>query len=106
MNTYEPEKWVIIEISTGTNIVQKVFCGNYGGYTGSDTWKLNSGNVSETEFPDRWEFTGANGSVYICYKHCYGMSNYMFGIFKGWLGQLKDDMVLLVLEDKYATKEL
>lgn len=104
MSEYTPERWVVLEINSGNSITYKVFSGTYGGYGGSDTWKLNSGNVDEVEFEDRWEFTGYSGSTYTCYKQCYGMSNYMFSIFRSWLGQLVDDQSIIVLEDKYSPK--
>ena len=84
MSIYTPNRWVILKIEHDGEIIHKVFSGNYGGYGGSDTWKLNSGNVTEEEFEDRWEFAGYTGSKYICYKHCYGMSNYMYSIYSSW----------------------
>jgi hypothetical protein len=72
-----PDKWIVLQITDGKDLVNKVLAGWYGGYLGSDMWRLNSGNTKEQEFDDRWEFTGSSGSVYVCYKDNYGMSSYM-----------------------------
>ena len=73
---YYPDRWIVIKITSpeyGT--VEKVLAGWYGGYLGSDSWKLNSGNKRTAEYEDRFEFTGHSGSVYVCYKSRYGVSN-------------------------------
>jgi hypothetical protein len=84
MSTYTPDRWVVLEMNSEHGKIQKVFAGWYGGFTGSDSWKLNSGITKVEEFEDRYEFVGETGSVYICYKTCYGMSLYMAGVLMGW----------------------
>jgi hypothetical protein len=79
-----PERWVVLAITHNNQKIHKVFAGWYGGYLGSDSWKLNSGNVAEKEFDDRWEFTGVSGSVYVCYKAAYGMSVHMCSLLEHW----------------------
>ena len=90
MSEYTPARWVVLEVNNGKETVNKVFAGWYGGYGGSDSWKLNSGNFKEEEFDDRWEFTGYSGSVYICRKSAYGMSVYMGQVYQTWLDGLKE----------------
>ena len=91
MNTYNPDRWVVLEfefldVTSGeTEIVQKVFAGWYGGYAGSDSWKLNSGITEIWIDGDRYEFAGSSGSVYQCHKNGYGMSSYMTTIYSRWL---------------------
>lgn len=84
MSEYTPDCWVVLEMNSEYGKIQKVFSGNYGGYLGSDTWKLNSGIVKVNKFDDRYEFVGETGSVYVCYKTCYGMSLYMAGVLARW----------------------
>lgn len=90
MSRYVPDKWILLETGDGTETVYKVFAGWYGGYTGSDSWKLSSGVTNMTVFPDRYEFENFSGSLYVCYKAVEGMSMYMRQIFDGFMTQLKD----------------
>ena len=99
MSEYTPDRWVVLQVNNGTEIINKVFAGWYGGYLDGDSWKLNSGNVKEEEFDDRWEFTGHSGSVYTCYKSAYGMSGYMGSILAGWQSQLPEDCSMEPLEN-------
>ena len=96
---YTPERWVILEVNNGKEVINKVFAGWYGGYLDGDSWKLNSGNAKEEEFEDRWEFTGYSGSVYTCYKSAYGMSVYMGQLLSNWQSQLRETMTMQILEE-------
>jgi hypothetical protein len=104
MNRYTPDRWVVLEVNNGTEIINKVFAGWYGGYLDGDSWQLNSGNVKEEEFETSWEFTGTSGSVYVCYKAAYGMSAYMGGILAGWLNAITEPASIKILES-YDVKE-
>lgn len=91
MREYVPDVWVILKISSeGHGTVNKVFAGWYGGYTGSDSWKLNSGIEKTEDMGDHYLFTGATGSVYKCYKNSVKMSGYMSMILSGWQEKFKD----------------
>jgi hypothetical protein len=67
---HTPDVWVILEFS-GTKVpktYQRVLAGWYGGYGGSNSWKLSSG---VTEIVDRgkcWEIFNDSGSIYVCVK--------------------------------------
>ena len=98
MSNYTPDRWVIVEVNNGTEGTRKVFAGWVGGYLDGDSWKLNSGNVKEEEFDDRWEFTGYSGSVYTCYKSAYGMSGYMMNILSGFQKQLPEGCSIEVVD--------
>lgn len=102
MSEYTPDRWVVLQINNGNEIINKVFAGWYGGYLDGDSWKLNSGNVREEEFDDRWEFTGHSGSVYVCRKDVYGLSGYMSSVLAGWQSQLPDGCSMEPLEN-YAS---
>jgi hypothetical protein len=88
MSTYTPDKWIIVEVTHKGDKVQKVFANWYGGYTGSDSWKLSSGITETVEFDDRYEYTNHSGSLYICYKGCEGTSGYGASV----LSQLQKDI--------------
>lgn len=101
---YTPNRWVVLEVNNGSEVINKVFAGWAGGYLDGDSWKLNSGNAAEQEFHDRWEFTGYSGSVYVCYKNMYGMSAYMTSVFSSWnrdIEQLDGSATIKIL-DKYT----
>lgn len=83
-NTNIPDRWVVLQINQGDKTVNKVFAGWHGGYGGGDSWQLNSGIVDTKQCSDRFEFTGKSGSLYICYKACYGMTDYMEGVLNRW----------------------
>jgi hypothetical protein len=85
MSEYVPDKWVVVKIE-GKNVplTYKVFGCWYGGYLGSNSWKLNSGIKVVTEEKKYWLFEGFSGSVYKCFKGRYGL--YMYGI--GVLGEI------------------
>ena len=84
MSTYTPEKWQVIQISDDNIAVQRVFAGWYGGYLGSDSWRLSSGITNCAEFDDKYEFTNHSGSLYICYKQSQGTTGYMTQIYYNW----------------------
>jgi hypothetical protein len=96
---YTPDRWVILTIKTEIESIDKVFAGWYGGsYAGGDRWKLSSGIVDVTDDGEYVEFVNHSGSVYRCYKDCYGMSAYMNNVYQHWLGELECE---IILHDKY-----
>lgn len=104
MNTYNPDLWVILEMyekSSGT--VKKVFSGWYGGYLGSDSWKLSSGIVKVNEDDHAYEFINVSGSIYRCRKIAYGMSGLMCDVYENWQEKLKDnkDGWIRVVDEHY-----
>ena len=84
MSIYHPDRWMILELSNDKVTYKKVFSGNYGGYLGSDTWKLSSAIESIKEDTEGYEILCQSGSTYMCHKQAYGMSNYMSMILSGW----------------------
>jgi hypothetical protein len=103
MSVNVPDRWVVLEINNGKEVVNKVFAGWYGGYLDGDSWKLNSGNTNEEELDDRWEFTGYSGSTYVCYKQNYGMNGYMSTLLRDWQSALPEDKTMKIL-DGYTTE--
>lgn len=64
MNKYSPDGWVLLKIKDYC----KVFGSWAGVYTGSDSWRINSGIVKVEEDGDYILFYGASGSCYSCHK--------------------------------------
>lgn len=103
MGSYRPDRWVVLEFVTPSETVQKVFGGWYGGYEGSDTWRLNSGIVATRRTSEWFEFDGSSGSTYYCDPINYGMSAYMYSVLQAWVKQLEKhglvDIVVVPFED-------
>ena len=87
MSDYRPDRWTVIRIHATDQIIYKVFASWYGGYMGSDSWKLNSGIVRAALVDDSWEFDGSSGSVYSCHKDAYGTNGYGGHVLSGLLQQ-------------------
>ena len=78
MNEYVdhvPDKWVVVKIN-GSHPHYRVFASWYGGYLGSDSWRLNSGITSLKEEENYYLFSGSSGSVYKCHKNQWGTNGY------------------------------
>ena len=90
MNKYKPDRWVVLEFVTAQETIRKVFAGWYGGYAGSDSWKLNSGITETREKDGVFEFDGYSGSTYVCSSGNYGMSSYMYSVLQSWVAQAKE----------------
>jgi hypothetical protein len=81
MSDYNPDKWLVVKITgKDTPTVHKVFACWYGGYLGSDSWKLNSGITRAYEDGHCFMFDGSSGSIYACHKATYGASSYGYGV--------------------------
>ena len=86
MSDYYPDRWVIIKIACDKfSPVYKVFACWYGGYTGSDYWKLNSGITKVVPEGLRYNFEGSSGSIYSCHKDSYGTNMYGMSVLSGMI---------------------
>ena len=96
MNDYTPDKWVVVKIEGGKfPLTYKVFACWYGGYLGSNSWKMNSGITKVTKDEDFYLFEGYSGSVYKCHEKTYGMHMYGHGILQGFIEQAKEKDVTI-----------
>ncbi|MGZ0080029.1 hypothetical protein [Methylomonas sp. YC3] len=92
MTLNTPDRWVVVEFRELENEpVRKVLAGWYGGYGGSDSWKLSSGITEIKEHADCYEFSNVSGSVYRCNKRAYGMSGIMNENYQYWSAYLKSE---------------
>jgi len=101
MSEYTPDKWVVVKI-TGNDLppVYKVFACWYGGFAGSDSWKLNSGITKATLEGLVYSFEGSSGSVYECHKDCYGTSGYGGGILMNMREKVKENGITIDILDE------
>jgi hypothetical protein len=97
---YSPDKWVMIEITSKEHgVVRKILGSWYGGFAGSNSWQLSSGNLFSIEHKDHWEFPQASGSTYMCSKHAEGMSMHTMGVFNKWKSESNDDYSVIIVTD-------
>jgi len=101
MSTYTPDVWVVLEFDAPQYDLplRKVFAGWYGGFAGSNSWKLNSG-ITVTRKEGEWfEFDGYSGSTYRCHANNYHMSSLMQGVLANWLKQAEErgDVTIKIL---------
>ncbi len=90
MSDYTPDKWVVVKITgKDTSPVHKVFACWYGGYLGSDSWKLNSGITKATLEGNVYYFEGSSGSVYECHKDIYGTNFYGGSVLSGLIEKVE-----------------
>lgn len=91
MRSYYPDKWMVIHIDSGARSHYRVFACWYGGFAGSDSWKMNSGITSVTVDADGLiHFMGSSGSEYVCHPETYGCSGYGSGVLRNLMDQAHD----------------
>jgi hypothetical protein len=90
MSDYQPDRWLVVKIVTPKQQLYKVFATWSGGYTGSDSWQMNSGITQATLVDDTWEFKGYSGSVYTCHKNAYGTNGYGGRVLQGFIDKMPD----------------
>ena len=99
MSEYTPDRWVVVKIITAKERLYKVFACWYGGYTGSDSWKMNSGITQARLVDDCWEFSGLSGSVYSCHTDAYGTNGYGGSVLSNMISQAQaQDIQVEVME--------
>lgn len=89
---YDPNRFVVVKITVSDpnpypTEHYRVFACWYGGYAGSDSWKLNSGITEVTRDGDLLHFKGTSGSVYTCHVETYGTSGYGYGVLQNLIEQ-------------------
>ena len=93
MSEYTPDKWVVIELDYEGVKTQKILSSWYGGWVGSDSWRLSSGITGVEELEDSYIIKNESGSVYTCFKKRYGMSAYAMSILEDFKKQAAITMV-------------
>ena len=92
MSDNKPDKWVVVRIARkDTPPIYKVFASWYGGYLGSDSWKLNSGIVRAYYEGNCFVFDGRSGSTYICHKGTYGSNGYGYVVLETMIERAKQN---------------
>jgi hypothetical protein len=82
--TETPDCWKFVKITphdTTKEPHDRVLCSWYGGYLGSNCWKLSSGNQEVIDRGDYLEVPQHSGTVYHLYKASERMSGMMMDIY-------------------------
>ncbi len=96
MSEYVPERWVVVKIEGGEfPLTYKVFGCWFGGYLGSNSWKMNSGIKYVSEGDKCYLFEGYSGSIYKCYKSNYGTHMYGRGVLEDIIEKSKEHGVIM-----------
>ena len=72
----QPDKWVILRITNQGLPAYKLLVGWYGGYLGSDEWRLSSSILSLAKEDGFIYFTNSSGSIYKCHLSDEGTTSY------------------------------
>jgi hypothetical protein len=84
MTEYNPNCWVVLQMTHKDGVIYKVLGGWDGSYLNGDSWRLNSGIV-KAEYDignDLWKFYGSSGSVYNCSPITYGLRMSIYHIYQ------------------------
>jgi len=101
--TYNPDKWVIVKITSKEGKTHyRVFGSWYGGYLGSDSWRMNSGITGASREDDVYSFYGSSGSEYRCHKNAYGTSGYGGSVLGQMTEQHKDAGITVEVMPEYT----
>ena len=93
MSTYTPDAWVPVLLeSEQYGKVYKVLAGWYGGFAGSDSWKLSSGveSISVSEDGTVLTMPQSSGSTYIASKQTH-VSLLMGTVFESFEKQAEEN---------------
>lgn len=105
MSQYTPDVWVIVELS-GNKVQERdgryhrILAGWYGGYLGSDSWKMNSGITRIIDKGNYYEIHGHSGSIYNCGKEIERFSGYTQSIYQSFTEQNSDEISVKQVEMK------
>ncbi len=108
--TYCPDKWVMLKCTHPKfGVTYKVLASWYGGFAGSNSWKLSSGTL-DAFFDEEYgvyHFPQHTGSIYICHPKVYGMSMHTAGVLDSWVRALKDtDGTMEVMDENFDIASL
>jgi hypothetical protein len=92
-----PDKWVIITdpAETQEEYKYRILSGWYGGYLGSDRWRISSGIIKITEHKTFYEIHNVTGSTYKCFKNNTGLSSYTAEIYNHY----KKTQNIVIIDD-------
>ena len=101
MSEYCPDAWVLLKFTTPRTTIYKILGGWYGGYLGSDSWRMCSGIERVELVEDVYWVHNFSGSVYKCHKNLERMTGLMGSIYSSWQNEIveKDSHIKMFLID-------
>jgi hypothetical protein len=90
MSEYTPDRWEIVHLKMDELDINKVLGSWYGGFAGSDNWRLSSGIAKVVENDNHYQIHNESGSVYTCYKKSQGMSAHTAQVFLDFEKELEE----------------
>lgn len=109
MSIYNPDKWEIVSIASKEGFeppIFKVMASWYGGYLGSDSWKLSSGIEKIEDKGSYYAILNSSGSTYNCYKKGQGASSYTLSVFANFVERARDKNYTIIMLDKIEDTNL
>lgn len=94
MSQYNPDVWVIVELS-GSKVesrYHRILAGWYGGFAGSNSWKMSSGITRIVDKDTYWEIHNTSGSIYNCHKDIERFSGYTQNVYQSYLNENTEEV--------------
>lgn len=100
MSEYNPDVWVIVEISGAevSETYHRILAGWHGGFTTGNSWKISSGVVKILDSGELWEIHNHSGSIYQCHKNCERLSTMTANILSSYVNQNTDGIAIKVVD--------
>jgi hypothetical protein len=91
MSDYTPDRWVIVRITSKEHPpIHKIVGSWYGGYAGSDSWRMSSGICKVISQDDHYEVHNYSGSIYTLFKGAEGASAYTGSVLNNMATQIEE----------------
>lgn len=88
---YTPDRWTVIQLKNAAGEQHFRILGSwYGGFAGSDSWKMSSGITKVEEEEHHYQVHNVSGSVYACRKGAQGMSGFTSGVFLSFQKSMRE----------------
>tara|TARA_R110000764_G_scaffold50492_1_gene111162 strand:- start:7 stop:324 length:318 start_codon:yes stop_codon:yes gene_type:complete len=103
MSDHTPDSWVVLKITTETDVVYKVLAGWSSSYLTGTHWRLNSGITLAFVRENQVDFYGNSGSVYHCRKGSYGLKMGTAGIYNDIVSNFGDAVEMMPEDTDWRT---
>ncbi|MBA2962129.1 MULTISPECIES: hypothetical protein [Ramlibacter] len=89
--TYTPDRWTVLAITNAAGERHfRILASWYGGFLGSDSWRMSSGISKIEPGPDHYRVhNDTTGSVYICVKGAQGTSAFVSRVLASYQEQAR-----------------